>query len=292
MHQEYKYLNLVEKILKEGKDHKNRTGIKTKRLICEVMKFDLSEEFPLITTKKMYWKGIVHELLWFLSGDTSIKYLKDNNVHIWDKNVEDFYQKRILKSIKKNKNYDNISGFYNDEYDYNYAGLIYGYQWRNFNGQGFDQIQNAINLIKNNPDSRRIIVSAWNPSQLNDMCLPPCHVLLQFTVDEGILHSTLFQRSADEFLGIPFNIASYSLLTYMVAHVCGLKPGTFNHVMNDAHIYYNHIDAVKEQLLRVPYPFPNLELNKDIKNIDDFKYEDIQLINYKSHPTIKADMAV
>jgi len=273
-HQEHQYLDIMRDILTNGKDHENRTGIKTKRLICETMKFDLSEEFPLLTTKKVYWKGVVHELLWFLSGTTDSTYLKENNVKIWEGNSKEYCKQLGL-----------------DE-DNGYVGKIYGYQWRNFNGQNCDQIKNAIEQIKHNPESRRIIVSAWNPLQMNEMCLPPCHVMFQFTVDEDRLHCTLYQRSCDFFLGIPFNIASYALLTCMVAQVCGLKPGVFNHVMNDVHLYDNHIEQANKQLTREPYKFPTIKLNKDVKDIDSFQFEDIELLNYHSHSVIKGEMAV
>jgi len=310
-HQEYQYLDLLQKILKDGKRHENRTGIATKRLLCEIMRFDLSEEFPLLTTKKMYWGGICHELLWFLSGSTSIKYLKDNNVHIWDGNAKAHYDKlnarykvrgSLFGEFGQEKFLKENPFFHPNDPDE--IGAIYGFQWTHFNGEphqtmypqdnhtGFDQISWAIDQIKNNPESRRIIVSAWNPLQIPQMCLPPCHFAFQFSVDEDRLHCTTFQRSCDEFLGISFNIASYSLLTYLVAHVCDLKPGTFNLVMNDAHIYENHIEQVKEQISREPYPFPKIKINPDKKNIFDIKYEDIELIDYKYHPAIKAELAV
>ncbi len=292
MHQEYQYLNVLKNILENGKPHKNRTGVETRRLLCEVMKFDLSEEFPLLTTKKMHWKGIMHELLWFLSGDTNIKYLQDNGVHIWDANAKDYWEKKI-KPLKERK--DGAPYVWFDFLKEGDLGPVYGAQWRNFNGTsgvGFDQIKWAENEIKYNQESRRIIISAWNPLEIPNMALPPCHVLFQFSVDEDRLHCTMYQRSCDEFLGIPYNIASYSLLTCMMASANGLKPGTLNHIMNDAHIYGNHIDQVKEQLSRTPYPFPQLKLNSNVKSILDFKPEDINLINYQSHPAIKAEMAV
>jgi len=278
-YQEGQYLHLLKRILESGKLHENRTGVSTRRLLCEVMRFNLQEEFPLLTTKKVYWKGVVHELLWFLSGSTNIQYLKDNGVNFWNANSED-YCKRIGKA--------------EDDGD---VGRIYGCQWtdwhtRNHEGMNINQIKNAIDQIKNNPSSRRIVVSAWNPTDMKSMALPPCHIMFQFTVDDGLLHCTMYQRSGDLALGCPLNIASYALLTCMVAHVCDLKQGTFCHVINDCHLYENHIDAVKEQLTRTPYPFPTIKLNPDVKDIFDFKYEDIELINYKCHASIKMEMAL
>jgi len=287
MHQEYQYLNVMKNILQNGKIHKNRTGIDTLRILGETMRFDLSEEFPLLTTKKVYWKGVVHELLWFISGSSNIDYLVKNNVHIWDANAKDFYKKRMIEwgnSVEW--------GFICDKPKEGDLGPVYGCQWRNFNNQGFDQLSWAIDQIKNNPESRRIIVTAWNPLEIRNMALPPCHSFFQFNVDGDILNCTMYQRSCDIGLGIPMNIASYSLLTCMVAHVCGLKPGIFWHVMNDVHIYVDHIDSLKEQLSREPYSFPKIKINPEIKNIDDFKFEDIELIGYKSHPSIKMKMSV
>jgi len=302
MHQEYQYLNVMKKIMDEGKSHENRTGVTTKRLLCEVMKFDLEKEFPLLTTKKVYWKGVMHELLWFLSGDTSIKYLQDNGVHIWDANAKDYWEKVIkpLKEQEKEKRKKHPLATVDahpwfESMEEGDLGPVYGDQWRNFNGlhqQGFDQIKWAENEIRNNPESRRTIVSAWNPEDIPIMCLPPCHVMFQLTVDGDKLNCTLYQRSCDEFLGIPWNISSYSLLTCMFASASGLKPGTFNHIMNDAHIYENHFEQVKEQLSREPYPFPQLKLNPEVKSVLDFTADDIKLIDYKHHPAIKAKMAV
>lgn len=294
MHQEYQYLNLIEKVLNEGKRHKNRTGIATKRLICETMKFDLSEEFPLLTTKKVHWHSVLYELLWFLSGSTNIQYLKDNNVHIWDANAEDYFNK-----IKKERTEKRTLGYnWQDGIKEGDLGPVYGHQWRWFNGgfgsneEGVDQIKWAQKEIKNNPDSRRIIVSAWNPSQMDMMALPPCHCLFKFTVDEDKLHCTLFIRSNDLGLGSPFNIASYALLTCMFASVSNLKPGNLNYVADDCHIYEDHIIPLKEQLKRKPYPFPKLKLNSNIKSVLDFRSDDIELIDYKSHPSIQMKMSV
>lgn len=296
MHQEYQYLNVLSDILENGKKHKNRTGVDTYRLLCKTMEFDLTNEFPLLTTKKVYWKGVAVELLWFLSGSTNIQYLQENNVKIWDANAEDFYEKQRQEWQRAKNNGVHLPPPTEGE-----LGPVYGFQWRNFNGipssqnkVGFDQISWAIDQIKNNPSSRRIIVSAWNPLQIPFMALPPCHVLFQFTVDEeeGLLNCTLYQRSCDMFLGVPFNIASYALLTCLMAHTCGLKPGKFFHVLNDAHIYENHIDQVQEQLSREPRKLPTLEVNKDVKDIFEIKYEDLLLKDYDPYPAIKAEMAV
>jgi len=306
MHQEYQYLNILKKIMDEGKRHENRTGVATKRLLCEVMRFDLSEEFPLLTTKKVYWKGVMHELLWFLSGSTDISYLKENKVNIWTPNAESHYRKMIDRYNGCGEIYGELGQkeFLEDHPFFatenpDEIGPVYGFQWRHFNGgtdlnhnPGFDQIAWAENEIRNNPESRRTIISAWNPLQIPEMALPPCHVLFQLTVDGDQLHCTLYQRSCDELLGIPWNISSYALLTCMFASASRLKPGTFNHVMNDAHIYENHFEQVKEQLSREPYPFPQLKLNPDVKSVLDFTADDIELVNYKYHPAIKAEMAV
>jgi thymidylate synthase len=219
----------------------------------------------LVTTKKTFFRGIVHELIWLLSGNTNIKYLQDNNVHIWDEWADE--------------NGD--------------LGPVYGHQWRNFNSQGYDQIRDIIERIKKNPQDRRIIVSAWNPAQIEQMALPPCHCFFQFDVTpDGKLNCMLYQRSCDMFLGVPFNIASYSLLTMMIAQVCGLKPGEFVHTLGNAHIYSNHFEQVKLQLTREPLPLPQVRINPDVKNIDDFKFEDFELVDYQSHPAIKGEVAV
>lgn len=276
MNQEFQYLNLLQDILDNGMIHKNRTGIDTIRVFGRTCRYNIENEFPLLTTKKVYWKGVVHELLWFLSGSTNIKYLNENNVHIWDPNAKDYASKNNVEDGE--------------------LGPVYGYQWRNFDGdsqrKGADQIANLINDIKNSPDSRRLIVSAWNPNQLEQMALPPCHVFSHFMVNGGKLSCIMYQRSCDSFLGVPFNIASYALLTYLIAHVTGLKPYEFIHMMGDAHIYVNHIDQVKEQLSREPYPLPTVKINPEAKDIFNIKYEDIQLENYQCHPAIKGDMAV
>ena len=259
------YLEILKDVLENGQDANNRTGIYARKVFGRQMRFDLSKGFPLVTTKKTFFRGIVHELIWLLSGDTNIKYLLDNNVHIWDEWADE------------NGN----------------LGPVYGHQWRNFNSQGYDQIRELIERIKTNPQDRRLIVCAWNPAQIEQMALPPCHCFFQFDVTpDDKLNCMLYQRSCDMFLGVPFNIASYSLLTMMIAQVCGLKPGEFVHTLGNAHIYSNHFEQVKLQLTREPLPLPQVRLNPEIKNIDDFKFEDIELIDYQSHGVIKGDVAV
>ena len=261
------YLHLLETILKEGTVKSDRTGTGTISRFGHQMRFDLSEGFPVVTTKKLHLKSIIHELLWFLAGDTNIKYLTDNGVRIWNEWADP---------------------------DGN-LGHIYGYQWRSWptpDGRHIDQISQVIDSIKNKPDSRRHIVSAWNVGELNNMNLPPCHVLFQFYVADGKLSCQLYQRSADVFLGVPFNIASYALLTLMVAQVTGLQPGDFEHTFGDVHIYSNHIEQVKLQLTREPFLLPQMKINPEIKNIFDFKFEDFELIGYQAHPHIKGEVAV
>lgn len=259
------YLEILRDVLENGQDADNRTGIYARKVFGRQMRFDLSKGFPLVTTKKTFFRGIVHELIWLLSGDTNIKYLQDNNVHIWDEWADE------------NGN----------------LGPVYGHQWRNFNSQGYDQIRDIIERIKKNPQDRRIIVSAWNPAQIEQMALPPCHCFFQFDVTpDGKLNCMLYQRSCDMFLGVPFNIASYSLLTMMIAQVCGLEPGEFVHTLGNAHIYSNHFEQVKLQLTREPLPLPKVRINPEVKNIDDFKFEDFELIDYQSHPAIKGEVAV
>jgi thymidylate synthase len=261
------YLTLLDTIRRTGTYKSDRTGTGTYSLFGYQMRFDLSEGFPMVTTKKVHLKSIVHELLWFLQGDTNIKYLKDNGVRIWDE-------------------WADVDGN---------LGPVYGYQWRSWptpDGGHIDQISNLIEMIKKNPDSRRLIVSAWNVANINEMKLPPCHCLFQFYVADGKLSCQLYQRSADVFLGVPFNIASYALLTLMVAQVCGLKPGEFIHSFGDVHIYSNHVEQVDLQLSRAPHALPVMKLNPDVKNIFDFKFEDFTLENYVCHETIKAPVAV
>lgn len=261
------YLNLLQHILDNGVQKSDRTGTGTISCFGYQMRFDLSEGFPLVTTKKVHLRSIIHELLWFLKGETNIAYLKENGVSIWDEWADE-----------------------NGE-----LGPVYGKQWRSWEGADgkiVDQVTDLISQIKKNPDSRRLIVSAWNVADLPDMKLMPCHALFQFYVAEGKLSCQLYQRSADVFLGVPFNIASYALLTLMIAQVCDLQPGEFIHSFGDVHIYSNHLDQVNLQLSRKPYPLPIMKLNKDVKNIFDFKFEDFELLNYQSHPGIKAPVAV
>lgn len=261
------YLNLLNEVLEKGTFKGDRTGTGTKSIFGYQMRFDMQKGFPLLTTKKLHTRSIIYELLWFLKGDTNVKYLHENKVTIWD------------EWAKENGD----------------LGPIYGYQWRHWdtqNGTYIDQIKNVVEQIKNNPNSRRLIVSAWNVAQIDEMALPPCHCLFQFYVAEGKLSLQLYQRSADIFLGVPFNIASYSLLLAMMAQVCGLKCGEFVHTLGDAHLYTNHLEQAKLQLTREPLPLASLKLNKEIKNIFDFNYEDIEIENYQSHPHIKAEVSV
>ena len=261
------YNDLLRHVMQHGTKKEDRTGTGTVSVFGYQMRFNLQEGFPLVTTKKVHTKSIIHELLWFLKGETNIKYLKDNGVSIWDEWADE------------NGN----------------LGPVYGYQWRSWpsaNGEHIDQISQLIEQIKKNPDSRRLLVNAWNVSEISKMKLPPCHILFQFYVVDGKLSCQLYQRSADLFLGVPFNIASYALLTHMVAQVCDLEVGEFIHTLGDAHIYSNHFDQVNLQLTREPLPLPTLKLNPDVKNIFDFTYEDIAIENYQSHPAIKAVVAV
>ena len=261
------YLNLIDRVMKEGSVKNDRTGTGTKSIFGHQMRFDLSKGFPCITTKKLHLKSIIHELLWFLAGDTNTKYLNDNGVRIWDEWADD---------------------------DGN-LGSIYGYQWRSWpsaDGNHIDQISQVINDIKSNPNSRRLIVSAWNVGDIKNMALPPCHAFFQFYVNENKLSCQLYQRSADIFLGVPFNIASYSLLTMMIAQVCNLQYGDFVHTLGDAHIYKNHFEQVKTQLTREPKTLPKMMINPNIKNIFDFKFEDFDLVDYNPHPHIKGKVAI
>lgn len=261
------YLDLLERVLSEGVRKEDRTGTGTVSVFGHQMRFDMSKGFPLLTTKKLHLKSIIHELLWFLKGDTNVKYLQENGVRIWNEWADE--------------NGD--------------LGHIYGYQWRSwpdYEGGFIDQISDVVETIKKNPDSRRIIVSAWNVGDIKNMNLPPCHAFFQFYVANGKLSLQLYQRSADIFLGVPFNIASYALLLLMVAQVCDLEPGEFIHTLGDAHIYLNHLDQVNEQLWREPRLLPKMKLNPNVKNIFDFKYEDFELIDYEPHPHIKGVVAV
>ena len=261
------YLDLLDRILTEGVKKEDRTGTGTISVFGNQMRFNLEEGFPLLTTKKLHLKSIIYELLWFLRGDTNIKYLKDHGVSIWDEWADE-----------------------NGE-----LGPVYGHQWRSWpdeNGGTIDQIQNVVNQIKNNPDSRRMIVSAWNVAEVERMALPPCHTMFQFYVANGRLSLQLYQRSADTFLGVPFNIASYALMLQMMAQVTGLKAGDFIHTTGDTHLYLNHIEQAKLQLTRAPRPLPRMVINPDVKDIFDFKYEDFQLEGYDPWPHIKAAVSV
>ena len=261
------YLDLLREIRDNGVTKTDRTGVGTKSIFGHQMRFNLQDGFPLLTTKKVFLKGIIYELLWFLKGDTNIKFLTDNNVHIWDEWADE--------------NGD--------------LGYVYGKQWRSWettDGRVIDQISQVVDLIKNHPDSRRILVTAWNPAEIDKMALPPCHCLFQFYVADGKLSCQLYQRSADTFLVVPSNIASYALLTMMLAQVCGLEPGEFIHTTGDTHIYLNHLEQVNEQLSREPRPLPKMIINPDVKSIFDFKYEDFKLEGYDPYPAIKAPVAV
>lgn len=261
------YLDLLQRIVNEGTRKEDRTGTGTLSVFGHQMRFNLQEGFPLLTTKKLHLKSIIHELLWFLKGDTNVKYLQENGVRIWNEWADE-----------------------NGE-----LGPVYGHQWRswpNYNGGHIDQIQSIVNALKTNPDSRRMIVSAWNVAEVDQMALPPCHCLFQFYVAEGKLSLQLYQRSADTFLGVPFNIASYALLTMMMAQVCGLQPGDFIHTTGDTHLYLNHLEQAKEQLKRTPRTLPKMVINPNVTSIFDFKYHDFTLEGYDPLPHIKAEVSV
>ncbi|GGL62528.1 thymidylate synthase [Sporolactobacillus putidus] len=261
------YLDLCRRVLKEGHRKSDRTGTGTISVFGHQMRFDLQKGFPLMTTKKLHYKSIIYELLWFLKGDTNVKYLQDHGVRIWNEWAD---EKGDL-------------------------GPVYGHQWRSWpgkNGGTVDQISNVVDQIIHQPDSRRLIVTAWNPADIPDMALPPCHCLFQFYVNDGRLSCQLYQRSADIFLGVPFNIASYALLTEMIAHVAGLEPGEFIHTFGDAHIYLNHVSQVKEQLLRTPRPLPKLKILRDVSSIFDFDYDDFRIEDYHPYPHIKGEVSV
>ena len=263
----YQYLDLMRHVRDHGAGKTDRTGTGTLSVFGYQMRFDIGDGFPIVTTKKLHLKSIIHELLWFLRGESDIQYLKEHNVTIWDEWADE--------------NGD--------------LGPVYGVQWRSWraaDGRTIDQISNVIEQIKTNPDSRRLIVSAWNVGEINKMALAPCHAFFQFYVADNRLSCQLYQRSADIFLGVPFNIASYSLLTMMIAQVTGLRPGEFIHTLGDAHLYLNHLEQADEQLKRKPYPLPVMKINPDVKSIFDFKYEDFELVGYECHPAIKAPIAV
>ena len=258
------YLDLLRDVLENGVDKMDRTGVGTRSVFGRQMRFDLNEGFPLMTTKKMHLKSIIYELLWFLKGDTNIKYLQENGVRIWNEWADE--------------NGD--------------LGPVYGSQWRNWNGEGIDQIAEVIEKLKKTPNDRRLIVSAWNVGKIAQMHLPPCHMMFQFYVANNKLSCMLYQRSCDMFLGVPFNIASYALLTMMIAQVCGYELGEFIHTLGDTHIYHNHFEQVREQLSRKPLKLPKMKINPLVKDINDFKYEDFELVNYKSYEAIKGQVAV
>ena len=258
------YLDLLQDIMDNGVDKIDRTGVGTRSVFGRQMRFDLSKGFPLVTTKKVHLKSIIYELLWFIKGDTNVKYLQDNGVRIWNEWADE---------------------------DGN-LGPVYGSQWRNWNGDGIDQLADVIERIKHNPNDRRMIVTAWNPSKIEQMKLPPCHMMFQFYVANGKLSCMLYQRSCDMFLGVPFNIASYALLTMMIAQICDLKAGEFIHTLGDTHIYHNHFEQVKEQLSRTPLPLPTMKINPMIKDINDFKYDDFELEGYESYGVLKGKVAV
>ena len=261
------YLDLLTHLINNGHPREDRTGTGTLSQFGYQMRFNLAEGFPVVTTKKLHLKSIIHELLWFLKGDTNVKYLQDNGVKIWDAWAGE-----------------------NGE-----LGPVYGHQWRSWSapdGREIDQISRLIDQIRKNPISRRLIVNAWNVGDLDKMALPPCHLLFQYYVNDGKLSCQLYQRSADVFLGVPFNIASYALLTLMIAQVTGLEPGDFVHTFGDAHIYNNHLEQVRLQLKREPYPLPQMKINPEVKSIFDFKYDDFELVNYQAHPHIKGEVSV
>lgn len=285
------YLDFAKHIMENGKFKDDRTNTGTKSLFGHQMRFNLEEGFPLLTTKRVYLKAIIHELLWFVAGDTNIKYLVDNDVKIWNewpyenfKNHPDYNNETLIEFIEKVKTDSSFAKKHGD------LGPVYGKQWRDFNG--YDQLLTVIEEIKKNPNSRRLIVNAWNPPQLKEMALPPCHMLFQFYVNDGKLSLQLYQRSADIFLGVPFNIASYSLLLMMVAQVTGLKAYEFVHTLGDCHIYNNHFEQINLQLKREPRSLPKMIINKDIKDIKDFTFSDFKLIDYNPHKRIVGAVAV
>ena len=261
------YLDLMRQVRDHGHRKDDRTGTGTLSIFGHQMRFDLADGFPLVTTKKLHLRSIIYELLWFIRGDTNVRYLRDNKVTIWDEWADETGD----------------------------LGPVYGAQWRSWparDGSAIDQLADVISRIRSNPDSRRLIVTAWNPADVDRMALPPCHCLFQFYVAEGRLSCQLYLRSADIFLGVPFDIASYALLTHMIAQVTGLKPGTFVHTLGDAHLYLNHLDQADEQMKRDPLPLPRLVIKRDVTSIDDFRFEDFEIVNYRSHPHIAAPVAV
>lgn len=290
------YQDFLQHILDYGVYKSDRTGTGTYSVFGYQMRFDLNEGFPLVTTKKLHLKSIIHELLWFIDGNTNIQYLCKNGCNIWNdwpytkfKNSKEFAGETMKAFAEKIITDDTFAEKHGE------LGPVYGYQWRHWpDGQGgeVDQLTNLINQLKNNPDSRRHIISAWNAADIEHMTLPPCHSLFQFYVLNNKISCQLYQRSADAFLGVPFNIASYALFTMMIAQVCGFEPGDFVHTFGDAHIYSNHIEQVKLQLSRATYPLPQMKINPEVKSVYDFKFEDFELLNYQSHPHIKGEVAV
>ena len=286
------YLDLCDFVLENGEDRSDRTGTGTRSVFGYQMRFNLSQGFPLLTTKRVHFPSLAKELLWFISGDTNIKWLVENNVRIWNewpyaifKDSSDYNGETMKEFIERIKTDDKFAKKYGD------LGPVYGKQWRDFNG--VDQLQKVIDTIRYNPNSRRIILSAWNPSEVDDMALPPCHAFMQFYVSEsGKLSLQLYQRSADIFLGVPFNIASYALLLHMIAKITDLEVGDFVHTIGDAHIYKDHFDVVKTQLSRDPYPLPKLIIHGNQKEIEDFKFEDFEIVDYQHHPALKAKVSV
>ncbi|MDA3932528.1 MAG: thymidylate synthase [Tenericutes bacterium] len=285
------YLNLMEHVLKNGVKKEDRTNTGIISTFGYQMRFDLQNGFPLITTKNVHFKSVLHELLWFIKGDTNIQYLAKNNVRIWNewpyeifKKSDDYQDESMKEFIERIKNDDEFAKKYGD------LGPVYGKQWRDFSG--VDQLKNVIDGLKNNPNSRRHLVVSWNPSEIKDMVLPPCHMMYQFYVADNKLSLQLYQRSADVFLGVPFNIASYALLLQMVAKITGYIPHEFIHTLGDTHIYQNHFEQVNTQLKREPYKLPQLIIKGNQSSIEDFKYEDFEVVNYKHHPHIKAKVAV
>ena len=293
------YHDLLKRILEEGTDKGDRTGTGTRSVFGHQMRFDLSEGFPLLTTKKVFLKGVIHELLWFLNGDTNIRYLVNNGVHIWDNDAYRYYTELCdigLHTPLTRESFLSVVGEPSPIDGYRYGDLnhVYGYQWRSWpkpEDDSIDQIEQLVRTIKENPNSRRMIVSAWNVAEVDSMALPPCHVLFQFYVANGKLSCQLYQRSADTFLGVPFNIASYALLTMMLAQVCGLQAGEFIHTLGDTHLYLNHFEQAREQLSRTPRPLPRMVLNPEVKSIFVFRYEDFTLEDYDPYPAIKAPMS-
>ena len=286
-----KYLDLLKDVLENGTAKSDRTGVGTITKFGTQTRYSLESGFPMVTTKKIHWPSIVHELLWFIAGDTNIKYLVDNNIRIWNewpfekfKKSNEYNGETLKEFVNKIKMDEKFAKKYGE------LGPVYGKQWRDFEGK--DQLMEVVSLLKENPNSRRIIINAWNPAKIADMALPPCHAFVQFFVNNGELSCQLYQRSADLFLGVPFNISSYSLLTVLLAHVTNLKPKEFIHTTGDTHIYSNHIKQVQEQMKREPKKLPKVKLNPKIKDITKFTFEDIELIDYDSHPLIKGKVAV